>query len=342
MGRAAGLPATSLRLEVREVEVRGSYLLVGSVVLALLAALAVFAAWLVGTDVDEEMQAYEIVFTGSVTGLQEGGQVQYRGVPVGRVSEIRINPEDPTQILVSVAIEGATPIKEDTLATLEMQGVTGVAYVQLRAGSRESAALEPGPDGGPPRIPSRPSALERVFESGPELLARALILTERLSKLFQGKNLEAVAVTLQNLETFSGALAQQSDGVATLVEDAGGAARQVEQVSGELMALTRDLRELTSKLDGQVDGVGGELAGTLGELRTAATALGGTVGELDGMIGDVRQPLTDFAGSGLYELTQLVGETRVLVAALNRITKEFERDPSGFLLGNSQRGFQAE
>jgi phospholipid/cholesterol/gamma-HCH transport system substrate-binding protein len=332
----------SLQREVPEVEVRASYLLVGSVVLALLMALAVFAAWLVRADVDQQMQIYEIAFEGSVAGLQEGAQVQYRGVPVGRVSDIRINPENLTQVLVTVGIEPDTPIKEDTLATLEMQGVTGVAYVQLRAGSRKSAALEPGPDGRPPRIPSRPSALERVFESAPELLAQGLTLVERISQLFQGKNLEALTETLQNLEKFSGALAQQSGGVSTLVEDAGGAARQVEDVSGELMALTRDLRELTSKLDRQVDGVGGELAGTLSELRTAAAALGGSAGELDGMIGDIRQPLNDFAGSGLYELTQLVGETRVLVAALNRITKEFERDPTGFLLGNSQGGFQAE
>jgi phospholipid/cholesterol/gamma-HCH transport system substrate-binding protein len=332
----------SLQREVPEVEVRASYLLVGSVVLALLMALAVFAAWLVRADVDQQMQIYEIAFEGSVAGLQEGAQVQYRGVPVGRVSDIRINPENLTQVLVTVGIEPDTPIKEDTLATLEMQGVTGVAYVQLRAGSRKSAALEPGPDGRPPRIPSRPSALERVFESAPELLAQGLTLVERISQLFQGKNLEALTETLQNLEKFSGALAQQSGGVSTLVEDAGGAARQVEDVSGELMALTRDLRELTSKLDRQVDGVGGELAGTLSELRTAAAARGGSAGELDGMIGDIRQPLNDFAGSGLYELTQLVGETRVLVAALNRITKEFERDPTGFLLGNSQGGFQAE
>jgi phospholipid/cholesterol/gamma-HCH transport system substrate-binding protein len=324
------------------VEVRASYLLVGSVVLALVAALAVFTVWLVKADVDRETQTYEIAFEGSVAGLQEGGQVQYRGVPVGRVGDIRINPENLREVLVTAEIESSTPIKEDTLATLEMQGVTGVAYVQLRAGSEESAALEPGPDGAPPRIPSRPSALERVFESTPELLADGVMLIERISQLFQGKNLEALTGTLRNLETFTGALAEQSGGVSTLVEDAGGAARQVEEVSTELMALTRDLRELTRKLDRQVEGVGGELTGTLGELRTAASALGGSAAELDGMIGDIRQPLNDFAGSGLYDLSQLVGETRVLVAALNRITKEFERDPTGFLLGNSQGGFQAE
>ena len=65
-------------------------------------------------------------------------------------------------------------------------------------------------------------------------------------------------------------------------------------------------------------------------------------GELEALVGELRQPLGDFAATGLYEFTQLVGETRQLIAALTRITKEFERDPAGFLIGSSRRGFEAE
>ncbi|HET6522208.1 MAG TPA: hypothetical protein VFG47_20650, partial [Geminicoccaceae bacterium] len=62
--------------------------------------------------------------------------------------------------------------------------------------------------------------------------------------------------------------------------------------------------------------------------------------QLEGVVREVRGPLGDFAGTGLYDFTQLIGETRLLVAALSRITTEFERDPAGFLLGTNQRGFQ--
>ena len=163
-------------------EIRASYLIVGAVVLALLAGLAAFSMWLVRADVDRDVARYEIAFSGSVSGLQEGGQVLYRGIPVGRVAEIRIDPDNVENVLVAVDIERDTPIKADTVATLEFQGLTGIAYVQLRGGTQASARLDP--DAEPvPRIPSRPSAVERLFESTPELLARAVALTDRLGLL---------------------------------------------------------------------------------------------------------------------------------------------------------------
>ena len=124
-------------------EIRASYVVVGAVVLALLAGLAAFSLWLVDAGVDRDLARYDIAFAGSVSGLQEGGQVLYRGIPVGRVAEIRIDPDNVENVLVAVDIDRATPIKEDTVAALEFQGLTGVAYVQLRGGTQESARLDP-------------------------------------------------------------------------------------------------------------------------------------------------------------------------------------------------------
>ena len=86
-------------------EIRASYLIVGAVVLALLAGLAAFSMWLVRGDVDHNVARYEIAFSGSVSGLPEGGQVLYRGIPVGRVAEIRIDPDNVENVLVEVDID---------------------------------------------------------------------------------------------------------------------------------------------------------------------------------------------------------------------------------------------
>jgi phospholipid/cholesterol/gamma-HCH transport system substrate-binding protein len=110
-------------------EIRASYLIVGAVVLALLAGLAGFSLWLVDAGVDRDLARYEIDFAGSVSGLPEGGQVLYRGIPVGRVADIRINPDNVEAVLVTIEVDRETPIKEDTVATLEFQGLTGIAYV---------------------------------------------------------------------------------------------------------------------------------------------------------------------------------------------------------------------
>ncbi|MGH6900296.1 MAG: MlaD family protein [Geminicoccaceae bacterium] len=322
-------------------EIRASYLIVGATVLALLAGLAAFGMWLVRADVDRDVARYEIAFSGSVSGLPQGGQVLYRGIPVGRVAEIRIDPDDVEAVLVAVEINRDTPIKEDTIATLEFQGLTGIAYVQLRGGTQASALLDP--DAEPtPRIPSRRSAVERLFESTPELLTQAVALVDRLSLLLTDANLEAVAGTLRNVETVTATLAARSDSIDAALAGAAEMTGTIQETSKEVKDLARDLRQLAGRVDRQVEGVSGDLVATLAELQGAAASLTGAAGQLEQILGQLEQPVDDFAATGLYEFTQLIGETRLLVAALSRITKEFERDPAGFLIGRSIRGYEPE
>ena len=316
-------------------EIRASYMIVGTAVLVLIAGLAAFSAWLVKSDIDELAMSYAIYFEGSVTGLQEGSQVQYRGIPVGRVVDIRIDPDNVERVRVVAEIDEATPITNETIATLELQGITGIAYVQLLGGTRESAPLVIEDGAEMPVIAARRSALERVFESTPDLLAQAVDIADRLTEFLDDDNLEHLSSTLANIDSFSGSLADNGDGLGDMMTSMGETLDQIGQLS-------KDLRGVSGKLDERLDGVGGDLVTTLAELSTAAKNLGGAAQQLDGMVRDLREPMSDFSGTGLYELTNLVGESRALVAALTRITKEVERDPAGFLIGGSRRGFQAE
>lgn len=323
-------------------EIRASYLLVGAVVLVLIAGLAAFSVWLVKADIDRQVEPYQIAFAGSVTGLQEGSQVRYRGVPVGRVTDIRIDPERVEWVLVTVEIDRGTPIRQDTVASLEMQGITGIAFVQLRGGTQASPPLLAAEGQKFPQIESRRSTLERLFDSTPELLVRSLTLVEQATLLLNDQNLQALTKSLQNVETVTASLARHSDDVDSLLAQAGGAAESLAGVSNDVGGLARDLRDLTAKVDGQLDGIGEEVSATLRDTRQAASTLGRAASELEQLAQEMHQPLSDFGATGLYEFTQLVGETRQLIAALTRITKEFERDPAGFLIGSSQRGFEAE
>lgn len=316
-------------------EIRASYLLVGTVVLVLFAGLAAFGVWLIKADVNRSADVYEIVFEGSVAGLQQGSPVRYRGIPVGRVGRIRIDPDNVERVLATIELEAETPVKQDTEAVLEIQGITGIAYVELEGGTNASPPLEEGEDGAVPQIPSRPSALERVFKSTPELLARGVEVVENLARLLDPATIDSLTTTLANIETFTGALAGQSGEIENLLGDA-------QQLTGELVELADHFDRLAQTIDAEVGSVGGDLVTTLEELQGAAGSLDGAATELSGMIGDIRQPLDDFAGSGLYEFTQLTGETRQLIAALTRITKEFERDPAGFLLGSGTKGFEPQ
>jgi phospholipid/cholesterol/gamma-HCH transport system substrate-binding protein len=322
-------------------EIRASYLIVGVVVLALIAGLAAFSVWLVGADIDQDVARYEIAFSGSVSGLTEGGQVLYRGIPVGRVADIRIDPDNVETVLVTVDLERDTPIKEDTFASLEFQGLTGIAYVQLRGGTQASARLDPDAEP-PPQIPSRRSALERLFESTPDLLMRTVAVVDRVSLLLTDNNLAAVADILQNVEKVSATLAARADDIDTALAGAAEITGTIQTTSTEIRNLASDLRQLTARVDQEVGTVSGDLVGTLTELQSAAAALAGATGQFEQILGQLEQPVDDFAATGLYEFTQLIGETRLLVAALSRITKEFERDPAGFLIGRTVRGYEPQ
>ena len=138
-GRAA---LAAVAMQGVRLEIRASYVIVGAVVLVLLAGLAASACGS-SRPGSTATARYEIAFAGSVSGLPEGGQVLYRGIPVGRVGDIRIDPDNVETVLVAVEVDRETPIKADTVATLEFQGLTGIAYVQLRAARRRAPGSIP-------------------------------------------------------------------------------------------------------------------------------------------------------------------------------------------------------
>ena len=157
-------------------ETRAHHLLIGSFMLAFLVLIVAFALWLAKTEVDREVARYNIYFSGSVAGLGVGGDVRFNGIKVGSVSQILIYRVDTSRVRVIAEVAGDTPIKEDSEATLQLQGITGVSFVQISPGSREAAILPvvSGRDMSKyPTIRSRTSAIEALFEAAPDLATRA-------------------------------------------------------------------------------------------------------------------------------------------------------------------------
>ena len=110
-------------------ETKASHLLIGGFVLIVVAGVFAFVTWLAKLEIDREFSRYLIVFEGSVTGLSRSSDVLYNGIPVGSVAAIEIDPADPSRVRVTVEVAGATPIRADSIATLELKGITGVSQV---------------------------------------------------------------------------------------------------------------------------------------------------------------------------------------------------------------------
>ena len=322
-------------------ETRASHLAVGAFVLLLTLALAAVAVWLAALGREGDATLYEVAFAGSVSGLQDGSGVYYRGVPVGRVEAIRIDPDNVDRVLARIGVDPTTPIKTDTKAELALQGVTGLSNIQLTGGSNASPLLAEVAESDPPVIEAGPSAIEQVFKSGPELLSEAVAVLARLGALASEANVEAVSAAIADVRSLTGTLAGKRDQLTTLIDDGAGAMTAAKQTANELDNTLQEVRGLAGELRQTLTGVrsgGGE---TIAELQATAAAFRGLAEEATATLDGLERPIEDFSQSGLYDFSQMVRELRNLIASLTRVSTEIERDPSGFLLGGNRRGFEA-
>jgi phospholipid/cholesterol/gamma-HCH transport system substrate-binding protein len=314
-------------------ETRANYVAVGVFVLVVLVGGVIALLWLARVEFNREIAYYDIYFAGSVTGLARGAPVRYNGIQVGRVNEIRIDPQNLQQVRLPIEIDQTALIRSDAVASLEVQGLTGVAFVEITGGSRDAPPLAAQGDQRYPVISSAPSGLQRVFASAPEVLSRAIEVADKLSAILDEKNRVAIAETLDNVRRLSAAMAAH--------------AGDLDSVLGDSAAAVRDLRNLLATTDQtlgdvrQLIGERGELRQTLKTIDATARKLEQLTGHLDALVQEQRPPLRDFSQRGLNELSQLVVDARTLVAGLTRLSDEIERDPARFLFGGNRReGYQ--
>ena len=322
-------------------EARAHHFLVGLFVLVLAAALVAFTLWVAKVEIADKRPPYNIYFDGSVTGLKEGSPVRYRGILVGTVSEIDIDPDNVERVRVKVSLDAGTLIKSDAVASLEMFGLTGNAYVQITGGSREAPLIARTGDA-IPVIPSRASGLAEVFESAPRLAHQLTEIGDRLTRLISPENERRISASLDNLHEMSASLA--------------GSARDVSDTMAMVKTSATHLDGLMTDLRKQSDAVVGNVNGTLTQMRTtmdsvdhhAAVAMDEVVktsaearelsqslrqlsDQTAGAIKENRVPVRDFTSVGLYELSLLISEMRELTTSLSRVSSQIEKGPVEFL-----------
>lgn len=339
-------------------ETRASYLLVGTFVLAFAAGLVVFVVWLAKFQFDTEFARYEVRFTGSVTGLSTASPVRYSGVRVGEVIEISLSPERPEEVQVTIEVDSKTPVRSDTVATLEIEGLTGGLYVLLIGKSPEAPPLTATPGARYPVIASEASTLQQVIEGAPELVQKVDLLLARANDLLSPENRISLANSLANIDVFTTTLKDRSGDIGVLIQDAGATMENIRNATANLEALATKLNQSSDQLvtridttlasiDGMASGIAravedsaGDAQALIGDLRGTAQSLAKTSDEVQAMIAENREPLSDFTATGLTEFTGLLIEMRDLVVALNRVTTELQRDPARFLFGDRQQGYE--
>jgi len=307
-------------------ETRASYLIVGTFMLALIAGAIGFAMWITRANLRETNIFYYIYFTGSVSGLQVGSQVQLRGVPVGSVVDIAIDEGNVELIQVTASIRQGTPIKTNTVAQLQLQGITGLSVIQLSGGTQDAPPLEPALGKRRAVIPSIPSPLERVFQSVPEVTTQIVELAGRLNELLNEDNRRAIGGILTHLDEVTATMAASREDIAKVLHDTPG-------MVASLDALAVNLRSVANNLGTE----GQKTAEALSDTARSVTQM---ANEYRALAIENRAAVHDFGQTGLYEFTQLLSDTRALVGTLNRLAEQMERDPARFLFGDQQKGVE--
>ena len=302
-----------------------NYALVGGFVLVLSALLVVILLWIAsGGDFRTKYDLYRAIEHESVAGLNVSAPVKFNGVDVGKVRSIKLDPLEPERVELTFAIERGTPVKEDTLAVLKTQGLTGIAYVELSGGTQNAAFLKPTSQEPYPEIRTKPSLSTRLEN----------VLTSVLAKLDRTSgNIDAVLST-ENRVALSSALADIAAVAHTL------SARRGTLDAG-ITAATRtfdNAARASAQLGPAIERIGpaieriGPAADAVEKMgNAAAIASRSAADSVDTTAADARR----FMAATVPDLQRLLGELEVTSASLRRLTEETKRNPAGLLFGRS-------
>ncbi len=296
-------------------ETRVSYALVGLFVIALGAALGGTMFWLTfGTQ--EKTYLRYLVYTGeSVSGLNPKASVKYRGVEVGQVRSVELDPANPEVVEITLDIEAGTPIRTDTEAVLVVQGITGLATIELTGGSRYADPLLPTAENPVPVIPSGPSLVARLDNAFTKFVETFDVVSERLDLLLSPENQAALATTLTNMEQITGVLAGRAETLGEAVDSAALTFENSARVSTELTTVMARVTASLATLE--------ETARTVNKVGTS----------LDRAVAESRRELARVAADTAPELNALLIELRQLSDSVQRFTEELASDPRMLLFG---------
>ena len=291
-----------------------------------------FVLWLAKVEIDRDFAEYNIIFDSNVTGLSRGGDVRYNGIKVGEVTRLSLDLENPSLVIAHVRIDATTPVSQDSVATFEFIGLTGVAYIALAGGGPQSKPLMVAEGEDVPTIVASPSLFQSLFSGAPDVLTGANRVIMQVQQILNEENQQSIATMLANLETVTSAAAGRSEEIDAILVN--GAA-----IAVDLAEATDALNDLSTNLSGLVDGEGRIL---IEEATSAVRAYGTLADSANDVVVDNSAAIRTFADGGLAEFGLFVVETRQLVRTLDRVLGRFETDPARYLSGNYAAEVEAE
>ena len=309
-------------------ETRANYTIIGAFVIMAGIAIMGFVLWLGQSQFQREFDLYDIVFDGPVS-LEKGAEVRYIGIKVGEVERIAIDRADISKVRARIRIDSQTPVKTDSVATIDFAGITGLTFIQIDAGSPSSPILVRHAGGPVPVIRSEKTQLEELFLGGRELMQSANDTIVQVNRLLSDENMTRMETTLANLEIISDKLARDGG----LIDSAGGTLTSVGRASESIAAISGSLGTLSDNAGALIGRVSGDVEGLLSGARSAISSAGTAMREGAQAASAFRGTLEGPAASAMDDARAVSQDLRVLINRLDRLARDAEQNPQRFVVG---------
>jgi phospholipid/cholesterol/gamma-HCH transport system substrate-binding protein len=299
---------------------------VGAFVLLVIAMAVSFVFWYTEQRDKRSYERYEIYFPGTVSGLSAGSQVRYLGVDVGKVVHIMIDPEQRNRVLVIADIDSTAPIDVRTRASLSLQGITGLLFIDLKQDSKPAApgVLAKGIDY--PVIRSAPSDFDVLLSNLPALTTHLVELADRFNQVFSDDNVRALKATLENTRLASERLPDT--------------VREVQGLIADVRRTTQEVQGAAAELRGIEVRTAPDIESAVASIRHVSDNLARTSAMLEHFVADNEQGVSRFTHQSLPEFEQLLRESRQAARDFRDLSRSLKQNPSQLLYEPNYRGVE--
>lgn len=302
-----------------------NYTLVGFLVFLGISLMLGFTYWLLQPSKEIEIRKYNIHFDESVLGLNIDSPVKYRGIKVGSVTSLRINPNNMQQVEVLVTILKTTPIKEDTVAQLTAQGITGLSYINLSMGSISAGDLKTREGDKYPVIKTVPSFFDNFESSLGNVSSKLSSTLTQTEKLLNDGNQKDISLLLKRTAAFMDKLDRVLDD--KTINHLQSTVKNMDNISQKVEVLTPDVGKFLNKSVEWED----KIANSFYSIMKDYTGIKASMDEIKRAVASGEFNIKDIANDVVPNMNNTLLEMQELMIRLDGMMEKYERSPGDIL-----------
>ena len=298
-------------------ERQAHYALVGLATIAIALVGIVFAFWFIQFDFNKRFGTYDVEFNTPVDGLTKGAEVHFNGIKVGEVTGLRLGNASTHQVIATVQLDEGTPVRVDSVASLEPQGVTGLYYMQISPGSAKAPLLKHDPNGPPPLIHSEESQIAKLLSGSGSVIEKTYESLDRVNRLLSDRNIKTFSDSLDNLQSITADLKSRQQ----LLDDAHEAIISAGQAADAVTQLAHSSNTMVSE----------QVPDTMKKIDAATAKLADAADHVSQLSDAIKAPVDQVNSTTLPELQESLNNLNDASRSLKSLVDEAQANPQGLI-----------